>query len=37
MKFYLEKAIENEYFATVKKQEEKLKRKHATLLDLYKK
>ena len=37
MRFYLEKAIENEFLATVKKQEEKLKRKYMTLLDLYKK
>jgi hypothetical protein len=37
MKFYLEKAIENEYYTTVRKQEEKLARKYETLNDLYKK
>ncbi|EKD30239.1 MAG: serine phosphatase [uncultured bacterium (gcode 4)] len=37
MKFYLEKALENEQKAIIKKQDERLARKHSTLSDLYKK
>jgi hypothetical protein len=37
MRFYLEKAIENEYHTTIKKHEDKLHRKYETLSDLYKK
>ena len=37
MRFYLEKALENEHKSIMKKQDEKLKRKHELLEDLYKK
>lgn len=37
MRFYLEKALENEQKANIKKQDERLKRKYETLVDLYKK
>lgn len=37
MKFYLEKALENEQKSIIKKQDERLARKHDTLTDLYKK
>lgn len=37
MKYYLEKAIANEYQTVIKKREEKLQRKYLTLADLYKK
>lgn len=37
MRFYLEKALENEHKSIMKKQDEKLMRKHELLEDLYKK
>lgn len=37
MRFYLEKALENEQKTIMRKQDEKLKRKHEMLQDLYKK
>lgn len=37
MRFYLEKALENEQKSIIKKQDERLARKYDTLADLYKK
>jgi len=37
MRFYLEKALENEQRSIMKKQDEKLKRKYELLEELYKK
>jgi hypothetical protein len=37
MRFYLEKALENEHKSIMKKQDEKLKRKYEVLEELYKK
>jgi len=37
MRFYLEKALENEQKSIMKKQDEKLKRKYELLEELYKK
>lgn len=37
MRFYLEKALENEHKSIMKKQDEKLKRKYEVLQELYKK
>lgn len=37
MRFYLEKALENEQKSIIKKQDEKLKRKYELLQELYKK
>jgi hypothetical protein len=37
MRFYLEKALENEHKSIMRKQDEKLKRKYEFLQELYKK
>jgi hypothetical protein len=37
MRFYLEKALENEHKSIMKKQDEKLQRKYEVLEELYKK
>lgn len=37
MRFYLEKALENEHKSIIKKQDERLQRKYEMLEDLYKK